>query len=223
MEAASVTAATAADDGEDDFFSSWDRPKASTPNPVATFKVAPPVVGRPASAPSTVSTPSATATPASSSPSSPLPRTTTSAAAGRSKLGSTRLGSSTTSTASSARPAKLGAKKAAAPINFDEAERRAREEEERIKKLGYDRKREEEEEAKGRLAERETKAKELGSPPPSATKPTGSTAAGKASIAAPAHKKGNSQDMARLGMGMARLGFGATAVSTPGSSSKKPR
>jgi ADP-ribosylation factor GTPase-activating protein 2/3 len=52
---------------------------------------------------------------------------------------------------------KLGAKKASpgVSINFEEAERKAKEEEERIKQLGYDRKKEEEE-----AAERKRKADE---------------------------------------------------------------
>jgi ADP-ribosylation factor GTPase-activating protein 2/3 len=40
---------------------------------------------------------------------------------------------------------KLGAKKATTSINFEEAQRKAMEEEERIKRLGYDKLREEEE------------------------------------------------------------------------------
>lgn len=40
---------------------------------------------------------------------------------------------------------KLGAKKATTSINFEEAQRKAAEEEERIKRLGYDKQREEEE------------------------------------------------------------------------------
>jgi ADP-ribosylation factor GTPase-activating protein 2/3 len=49
----------------------------------------------------------------------------------------------------------LGAKKAGVSINFEEAERKAKEEEERIAKLGYDRKKEEDEEKKRK--EEETK------------------------------------------------------------------
>lgn len=51
--------------------------------------------------------------------------------------------------------AKLGAKKAGATINFEEAERKAKEEEERIKQLGYDAKREAEEQAAREKAARE--------------------------------------------------------------------
>ena len=40
---------------------------------------------------------------------------------------------------------KLGAKKATTTINFEEAQRKALEEEERVKRLGYDKQREEEE------------------------------------------------------------------------------
>ncbi|KIJ45897.1 hypothetical protein M422DRAFT_206553 [Sphaerobolus stellatus SS14] len=215
LEAALTPATATPNEGdEDDFFSSWDKPKAPAPKP-AVSALKPPGIGRPISAAS--STPSTPTIPSISA--SPAPRTTTSAAAGRPKLGATRIGSSATSTTSSSRPAKLGAKKAAAPINFEDAERRAREEEERIKKLGYDRKREEEEEARKKAAEAELKAKEMGKPAPGSNKPT-STAASKAPIAAAQNKKGNSQDMARLGMGMARLGFGSTATASAASSSK---
>lgn len=59
---------------------------------------------------------------------------------------------------------KLGAKKAAAPINFEEAERKAKAEEARIAQLGYDRKKEEDDERRAkeeetrRLGERPTSA-----------------------------------------------------------------
>ena len=211
VDTAALSPASTAADAEDDFFSSWDKPKPVIPKPVTTARPSPPILGRTTS--NTTSTPPATTPPASPAP--PGSRTISSAG-NRPKLGAARLGSSVTSTASSARPAKLGAKKAAAPIDFAEAERRALAEEERIKQLGYDRKREEEEEAL-RRAEEQAKAKELGKPVVgnnTTNKPAGTVVGGKGPLVG--HQKGSSQDMARLGMGMNRLGFGAMAsASTP--------
>lgn len=141
VETGSTPASEKTGDDEEDFFNSWSKP--STPKPSSlpgTPRVGTPPVGvtgiglgrttSPANGNST--TPVAVA---------PKPRV--------GKLGS-RLGStgSTTSTASgTAKKSKLGlnAQKASAPISFEEAERKALEEEERIKQLGYDRQREEEE------------------------------------------------------------------------------
>ena len=187
-------------ESEDDFFSTWDKPKAAAPNPTPVVKAAPPVVGPTASNGSQSSATLST---------SPAPRTTSSTAS-RPKLGASRLGSSTA--APSARPAKLGAKKATGPIDFAEAERRAQAEEERIKQLGYNRKKEEEEERKRVEAEQASKAKEIGKPPPPASPNPNPNASGKGPLVG--HKKGASQDMARLGMGMNRLGFGAVTSSS---------
>jgi ADP-ribosylation factor GTPase-activating protein 2/3 len=97
----------------------------------------------------------------------------------------------------------LGAKKAAAPIDFAEAERKAIEEAERIKQLGYDRERERlEEEEKAKKAAEEAKTALVSRAQASSNGKT---------VAAPVQTKplGKSQDMERLGMGMKRLGFGA--------------
>jgi ADP-ribosylation factor GTPase-activating protein 2/3 len=211
-----LSPADTAAEADDDFFSTWDKPKPVASKPATAGTPSPPVIGRTTA--STASSTSATTPPASPAP--PASRTTSSAAS-RPKLGAARLGSSITSAAPSVRPAKLGAKKAAAPIDFAEAERRALAEEERIKQLGYDRKREEEEARK--RAEEHAKAKELGKPAAGnnvTSKVAGTVAAGKGALVS--HNKGSSQDMARLGMGMNRLGFGATG-SAGTSSSTKPR
>jgi ADP-ribosylation factor GTPase-activating protein 2/3 len=105
----------------------------------------------------------------------------------------------------------LGAKKAAAPIDFAQAERKALEEAERIKQLGYDRQREEEE-AKARKesekvqAATNAKAKPAESGNGKATTPV--------SVKADA-PRGNSQDLERLGMGFKKLGFGAVPSGAP--------
>ncbi|CDZ97483.1 Predicted GTPase-activating protein [Phaffia rhodozyma] len=134
----------------DDFFSSFDsapvKPPVTSARPAGPTPIAAPVVVR------STSTPTA-------------PRTTSSASLRTSSAvpGRTASASSTTGSAPRAMKlggSKLGAKKAAAPINFEEAERKAKEEEARIAQLGYDRKKEEEEEKKRKEAEAR---KEMGS------------------------------------------------------------
>lgn len=184
--AEAVPTPVAAEEGGDDFFTSWSKP--STPkssNPPTPRVSTPPVIGRNASISSANS--SQAPSPAPTSPPAPATRTTTtSAAASRaSKLGSvSRLNSS--SSVSSAAPKKsklgLGAAKTK-PVDFAEAERKAKEEEERIKKLGYDRLREEEEE-RVRKAEAATQAAalekmralEIGNKPAAAASTAGTSA-----------------------------------------------
>lgn len=146
--------------GDDDFFSSWDKekPKASA-STVPKTATPPPSIG--------LAKPAATG-----------PRTVTSSAlrsgtggasaAGRpaatSRLSSTSTTASASASASGApggKLSKLGAKKATTSINFEEAQRKALEEEERIKRLGYDKLKEEEEarKIKEREAEERRKAK----------------------------------------------------------------
>ncbi len=210
MDGVKAAATPAAEVGEVDFFSSWDKPAVKSSPAAASRPASPPVIGKAASlgnAPRTVSSASlrsnSTSSLASSKPAS--------------KLGASRLNSSASSItgSASAAPKKsklggLGAKKAAAPVNFDEAERKATEEAERIRQLGYDREREKAEEAeRARLAAEQTAANKV--KPPSATK---STPVPSSTVATP---KGNTHDLERLGMGFKRLGFGgvpAAAAST---------
>jgi ADP-ribosylation factor GTPase-activating protein 2/3 len=151
--------------GDDDFFSTWDKPSApvskpATPQPGAAR---PPGIGAarpPSTGPRTVTSSSLRAGATSGSAST---GTTTTKAPSR--LGATRLSSnlatsttSTTSNPGAPRASKLGAKRAAAPINFEEAQRKALEEEERIKRLGYDRKKEEDEAREREKREAEARA-----------------------------------------------------------------
>ncbi|KAK7045770.1 ADP-ribosylation factor GTPase activating protein, ER-Golgi transport [Paramarasmius palmivorus] len=168
VEGAAAAPVTSPNEPEEDFFESWSKPSTPKPSQPSTPRIStPPIVGRtpsPAAAPSAPA--SNTTTPAASTTS--VPRTTTSSAAARaSKLGASRLTSSTSGSGSSGSAPKksklgLGAAKAAKPIDFEEAERKAREEEERIKQLGYDRQREEEEEKARKEAEAKLKALEIG-------------------------------------------------------------
>ena len=103
---------------------------------------------------------------------------------------------------------KLGAKKVAADlIDFDEAERKAKEEAERIEKLGYD---PEAEEAEVKKATSTSKgdATNVVAPTPSSPQSYGSGHSRQKSAA----------EVERLGMGFGRLGFGQVGGNKPAGS-----
>ncbi|KAJ2969822.1 hypothetical protein NUW58_g9883 [Xylaria curta] len=111
----------------DDFFSSWDKPSIKKPTPPVSRTGTPPYIAR-STSPLAKSDSASEAKPTTS-------RITTSAALRKTTPGGPRkaniLGAKKTTS-------KLGAKKVADVIDFDEAEKRAKEEAERIEKLGYD-------------------------------------------------------------------------------------
>lgn len=193
---------------EEDFFSSWDKPAPAKPTSPSATSTVPPVVGRPVSRMVT---------------STSLRSTSSSTVNSSAKLGASRLNSSgpaaTTLTNASATAKKsklggLGAKKAATPIDFAEAERKATEEAERIKQLGYDRQREEEEERARQQAEQAAQANAKGKA--ATTSPTTTTIPGRVDV-----QKGNSQDLERLGMGFRKLGFGGVPAASQTASSTR--
>lgn len=184
-----VATPTPKEQTEDDFFESWSKPSTPKPSAPATPRVStPPIIGTPSPA-----------QPAST-PSSSAPRTITSSAASRAnKLGSSRLNSasSTSSTSSAAKKSRLGlGASKAKPVDFAEAERKALEEAERVRQLGYDRQREEEEEKAKKEAAAAKTALEIGP-----TKGSGSTTT--------AVKKPNPAAEAQKAAAFPRLGFGA--------------
>ncbi|KAJ5502347.1 Arf GTPase activating protein [Penicillium fimorum] len=200
---------TPAGDGEDDFFSSWDKPSIKRPSNPPSRTSTPPVVSRNSSpflnagasangsrskSPlSSSEEKSASPAPSAIRPTSVTRKTSTASAA---KKGSV-LGAK--------KAPKLGAKKIAAAdiIDFEEAERKAKEEAERIEKLGYD--------PEAEQAEAEAKKAATAAAVPIAS-PIPVSPAGKANDR-------NSGDVERLGMGVSRLGFGQ--VSKP-AAPKKP-
>ena len=102
----------------------------------------------------------------------------------------------------------MGAKKAVTPLDFEQAEKQAADEAERIKQLGYDRQKEEEEEK----AKVQKKTLELKSTP--------ATTAAKQPVKntnTTPQPRGSQQDMERLGMGMKKLAFGSVPTQTPAS------
>lgn len=201
---------TPAGDGDDDFFSSWDKPSIKRPSNPPSRTSTPPVVSR-TSSPflnaganangSRSKSPLSASDEKSVSPAPTAIRPTnvtrkTSTAASSAKKGSV-LGAK--------KAPKLGAKKIAAAdiIDFDEAERKAKEEAERIEKLGYD--------PEAEQAEAEAKKAATAAAVPIAS-PIPVSPAGKSNDR-------NSGDVERLGMGVSRLGFGQ--VSKP-AAPKKP-
>jgi len=109
------------------------------------------------------------------------------------KLGAGKLGAG-----------RLGVKKGGA-INFEEAERKAREEEERVKRLGYDRLQEEEEAKRLAAASSAAAASSRGAN-------GGGGAGGKLEQQQKAlQAKKDSGEVDRLGMGVRKLGFGQVA------------
>lgn len=216
-----LPASAPVESAEDDFFESWDKspaPKA-TSNVTSAAATKPPSVGR-----------------AVTSPAANVPRTVTSASLrsttptasakpARLGLGAARLSStSSNGTSGGTGVKKLGLQaKKAAPIDFEEAKRKAEEEAEKIRQLGYDRKREEEEAAAAEALAADNRAnaskaasREIGGPAKAGLIQPSS--APSVVTAKPTHQKGNSQDMARLGMGMKRLGLGTAVANTASSS-----
>ena len=162
-------AALPKEETEDDFFDSWSKPTTPKSSNPGTPRIStPPIIGRSVSATPTTTT-NSTTSPPNPTPTPPSPRTLTSSAAARparlggtSRLNSASSGGSVTSTAPKKSKLGLGAAKTK-PVDFAEAERKAIEEAERIKQLGYDREQEEKEEKARKEIEALKRSQELGS------------------------------------------------------------
>lgn len=219
---AAIAAAASAAAKNDDFFDTWDSAPPSKPAqptaPVtgpASFGLTPPTGTTPnSSRPASPRISSSSASPPPTVPAAPrtvtsssLRTSTTSSSSTSSKPTTTRPGGlgATRSISSSASGGtggggtlggrgKLGVKKTVG-LNFEEAEKKAKEEEERVKRLGYDSKTEEVAAAAAVSGKSLVGGK-------TGTNGSTSGAAGKA------HVKKDSVDTQRLGMGMKRLGFG---------------
>ncbi|KAL4913257.1 hypothetical protein BDW62DRAFT_192867 [Aspergillus aurantiobrunneus] len=206
---------TPADDADDDFFSSWDKPSIKRPSNPPSRTGTPPVVSRTASPfLNAGANGSRSKSPLSASDKEsalPAPTAIRASASVRKTSGATTAKKGSVLGAKKA--SKLGAKKVggAEMIDFDEAERKAKEEAERIEKLGYDR---EAEEAEAKAKAPSTGATAIASPTPISPN-QGGFGATRAS-----HER-KSSDVERLGMGMGRLGFGQTASSKPAAPAPK--
>lgn len=203
-------ASSSAGDADDDFFSSWDKPAIKRPTPPISRTATPPVVGR-TSSPflnagngngngKDIARSSSPLSTADTKP--PASRITTSAALRKT---ATTGGPRKANVLGAKKTTKLGAKKATGDvIDFDEAEKKAKEEAERITKLGYDPEAEEEQGAKTTTSERGAAAIMSSTPVTSAA---GSSTS---------HTRQKSKaEVERLGMGMGRLGFGQIGGGKP--------
>lgn len=114
---------------DDDFFSSWDKPTIVKPTPPPSRTSTPPILGRSGSP--LLPNPDTKVPAAKVSSSSTLRKTTISSNANARRNGA--IGGTVAK-----KSTKLGAKKVGTEIDFEEAERAAKEEAERIAQLGYD-------------------------------------------------------------------------------------
>jgi ADP-ribosylation factor GTPase-activating protein 2/3 len=190
LELTPLGTATPKTEAADDFFTTWDKekPKAAPAQPTSKPATPPPSIGaKPVSR---------TVTSSSLRGTGPTSSTTRPAV-------SSRLASSGTAGAAP-KSSKLGAKKAVGGINFEEAQRKAVEEEERVKRLGYDKIKEEEEakKIKEREAEERKKAAAAGERISRTSTPVSASSSRKEEKVAPA----------RLGFGQTA---GAAAVAAP--------
>ncbi|KAI0972649.1 hypothetical protein F4678DRAFT_428880 [Xylaria arbuscula] len=199
---AAGNSATPSNEPADDFFSSWDKPSIKKPTPPISRTGTPPVVGRTPSpflnAGANGKDIARSASPLAKDSSESRPaasKITTSAALRKTTATGPRkaniLGAKKTTT-------KLGAKKVADVIDFDEAEKRAKEEAERIEKLGYD--------PEAEAADVKTAAST--SSKAEATNVVAPTPASTSSYSSNHTRQKSAAEVERLGMGFGRLGFG---------------
>ncbi|OJJ46613.1 hypothetical protein ASPZODRAFT_132699 [Penicilliopsis zonata CBS 506.65] len=198
---------------DDDFFSSWDKPSIKRPSNPPSRTNTPPVVSRTASpflaagangarskSPLSASDKESSASVPAAVRAAPAVRKVPAAGAARkgNVLGAKKV-------------PKLGAKKVvgADAIDFDEAEKKAKEEAERIQRLGYD--------PEAEQAEADAAAKSASAATPIAAPAPISPSRGGFGATGKAHER-SASEMERLGMGMGRLGFGQ--VSKPAAPKK---
>lgn len=216
--------ATPAGEPEDDFFSSWDKPSIKRPTPPISRTATPPVIGRTPSpflnagnsngngnGIARTSSPLVNVEGSSSTPPPAASRTTSSAAL---RKGTAVSSGPRKANVLGAKKTKLGAKKVTGDvIDFDAAERKAKEEAERIEKLGYN---PDEEEANTKKTAAITKTAEL--PKIASPTPVNPSRAGYGSIQG---RERTNSELERLGMGMGRLGFGQIGGAKPAAAPKK--
>jgi ADP-ribosylation factor GTPase-activating protein 2/3 len=113
-----------------------------------------------------------------------------------------------------AKKTKLGAKKVTGDvIDFDAAEKKAKEEAERIEKLGYDPEAEEAATNKSAITTKTADLPKIASPTP--------VSPGRAGYGAAQGRERTNSELERLGMGIGRLGFGQVGGNKPATAQKK--
>jgi ADP-ribosylation factor GTPase-activating protein 2/3 len=189
---------------EDDFFSSWDKPTIKRPSNPPSRTATPPVISRTSSPFLTAGNGNGAAR-----PKSPLNGDATAPAAVRTASSTAIRKTATTGAKKSnvlgAKKKGLGAKKITSDVavDFDEAERKAKEEAERVAKLGYN---PDEETPAASASSRSTTAKTTDIVAPTPLSPSRAGTFGQ-----PKPRERSDSELERLGMGMGRLGFGQTA------------
>ncbi|TAQ85818.1 hypothetical protein B7494_g5862 [Chlorociboria aeruginascens] len=207
---------TPAGEPDDDFFSSWDKPAIKRPSPPISRTATPPVVGRiPSPFLNTSITNNGngiarTSSPLTASPATPPASRLTSSAALRKTATTT---GPRKANVLGAKKTKLGAKKVTGDvIDFDAAERKAKEEAERIEKLGYDPDAEEET-AKATTVTKSADATKIAAPTP--------ISPGRLGYGSAQTRTRTNSELERLGMGMGRLGFGQVGGAKPAATANK--
>lgn len=204
---------TPAGEPDDDFFSSWDKPAIKRPTPPISRTATPTIIGRTPSPFLNAGNGSGIARAASPLANSdgasvpPVSRAVHSSAL-RNKATTTGSGPRKTSVLG-AKKTKLGAKKLTGDvIDFDAAERKAKEEADRIAKLGYDPEAEESKKTTVKTADTN-----LVQPTP--------VSPGPGTYGNPAPRERAGSDVERLGMGVTRLGFGQIGGAKPAAAQAK--
>lgn len=218
MAPSSDSTSTPASEPNEDFFSSWDKPTIKRPSDPPSRTGTPPIVSRTASPFLSASQNGAAAAgrPKSPSPLAPaespknavpapaVVRTTSSSAV---KKGATAAGPRKANILGAKKGQKLGAKKVVGEdIDFEAAEKKAREEAERIERLGYDPEAEKVQ-ADGTTTSTVTEKTTVTAPTPISPP--------KAGYASQQSHHRSPSEMERLGMGMGRLGFGQVGSAKP--------
>ncbi|KAJ4360528.1 ADP-ribosylation factor GTPase activating protein, ER-Golgi transport [Didymosphaeria variabile] len=192
---------------DDDFFSSWDKPtvkrpsnppsRTGTPRAQSPF-LKPGAAGNGTDRPKSPLAGGSATTPPVARPA--VKKTTSGAAPKKNILGAKKKG--------------LGAKKVVASdgLDFEEAERKAREEAERIEKLGYD------PDAEAAEAAATTKPKAPEASNIVAPTPLSPSRGGFGTTSKP---EKSTKEVERLGMGVARLGFGQVGAAKSAAAPKK--
>lgn len=208
---------TPAGEPDDDFFSSWDKPAIKRPTPPVSRTGTPSVIGR---------TPSPFLNAGNTSgngagiarTSSPLVNSESATPAASRVVHSSALRKTATAGAGprkanvlGAKKTKLGAKKITGDvIDFDAAEKKAKEEAERIEKLGYDPDAEEAAVKKSAVS----KAADTKIVAPTPVSPS------RGGFGSTTRERGEGE-VERLGMGMGRLGFGQVGGNKAAAAQKK--
>lgn len=205
--------------GEDDFFSSWDKPSIKRPSNPPSRTQTPPAGSRTASPflnPNAngngLARPKSPLVNAEEAPqSAPITSRAISSSAIR-KTG-TAGGPKKSNVLGAKKTQKLGAKKVGGgeEIDFEAAEKKAKEEAERIAKLGYD----PEAEAEAAVASKPRTVSVTDKTKVAAPTPLSPTSA------AAKTRERTSGEMERLGMGMGRLGFGQVGAKKPAAAAPK--